>query len=60
MCSRIGHPIDQPVLVSAAVKTAPGVHIQDLHGQVSEMIAAELAGIDTFLVQLREGRFTVY
>ena len=60
LCSRIGQPIDQPVLASAAIKSEPGVHVSELSGAVNEMIAAELADIGSFLERLQKGEFSVY
>jgi S-adenosylmethionine synthetase len=60
LCSRIGHPIDQPVLASAAIKTDPGVSIDELRNQVTGLVAAEFANIDRFLARLRLGEFAVY
>ena len=53
LCSRIGQPTDPPVLVPAAVKTKPGVHV----GEFNKMIAANWLISAVSWNGCKEGRF---
>lgn len=60
LCSKIGAPLGQPVLVAVEVKPAAGVHLHELAGPIRAIISDELAHPDIFLQQMRMGEFTVF
>jgi S-adenosylmethionine synthetase len=59
LCSRIGHPLDEPWSVSVELRLAPGVSRADVESGVREIVHAELRGISSFTERLCRGEFPV-
>jgi S-adenosylmethionine synthetase len=59
LLSRIGTPIDQPVMVSVELQLAPGRRMGDIRQGVEEIIAAELAAVEGFCLELARGAYPV-
>ncbi|MEI6692840.1 MAG: methionine adenosyltransferase [Chlorobium sp.] len=59
LCSQIGKPIDQPLIVSARIITEPGIFLEDIRKPVNMIINAELDDIKHFIGRLSKGELTV-
>lgn len=59
LLSRIGAPIDTPLMASAQVLTRKGVRIGDLSSRISGILEEELARIPSFCTRLASGEFPV-
>ncbi|MCF8080240.1 MAG: methionine adenosyltransferase [Desulfobacterales bacterium] len=58
-CSRIGRPLDQPLLASAQLLPEAGIELADVAPGAAEIIERRLAGIEAFSAELAEGKFPV-
>ncbi|MBJ6726896.1 methionine adenosyltransferase [Geomesophilobacter sediminis] len=59
LLSRIGEPIDQPLMASAQLILEKGVAPEPVARRVEEMMAAEFAGINAFCLALANGAFSI-
>ncbi|WP_342349304.1 methionine adenosyltransferase [uncultured Nitrospira sp.] len=59
MVSRIGAPVNQPLVVSAQVGVNKGYSLKRISGEVQEMIKQELAGMEHFCEALAKGQFGI-
>lgn len=60
LCSQIGVPIDRPLIASAHLNLLPGVALEEIQGQVIEVVERELADIYNFTDRLARGEFSVW
>ena len=60
MVSRIGAPVNQPLVVSAQVGVKKGYSLKRISGEVQELIKYELAEMEGFCEGLAQGQFGVY
>lgn len=59
LLSQIGQPINLPRVATAQVVLEKGTKLQDIQGQVQDIIEESLTDIDKFCMDLVYGRFTV-
>jgi S-adenosylmethionine synthetase len=59
MVSRIGAPVNQPLVVSAQVGVNKGYSLKRISGEVQELIKHELADMEHFCEGLAKGQFEV-
>jgi S-adenosylmethionine synthetase len=59
LVSQIGKPVDKPAIAAARVITKPGTTIENVRGQITEVVDAELERIDKFCVELAEGKIPI-
>jgi len=59
LVSQIGKPIDEPAIAAARVITKPGTTIENVRGEIAEVVDAELERIDKFCMELAEGKIPV-
>jgi len=59
LVSQIGKPIDEPAIAAARVITKPGTTIENVRGEIAEVVDAELQRIDKFCMELAEGKIPV-
>lgn len=55
LCSRIGSPIDQPLLATAQLVPQPGVTLAAVAGPTRRLIDSRLAAISAFTDRLARG-----
>jgi len=60
LCSQIGVSIDRPLIASAHLVLQPDVALDDIRGDVQEIIDRELADIYDFTDRLARGEFSVW
>ncbi|WNM62253.1 methionine adenosyltransferase [Candidatus Nitrospira neomarina] len=60
MVSRIGAPVNEPLVVSAQVGVKKGFSLKRISGEVQELIKHELADMESFCDNLAKGQFGVY
>jgi len=60
LCSQIGVSIDRPLIASAHLVLQPDVALDDIRGDVQEIIDRELADIYNFTDRLARGEFSVW
>jgi len=60
MVSRIGAPVNQPLVVSAQIGVNKGYSLKRISGEVQELIKYELAHMEGFCEALAKGQFGVY
>lgn len=60
MVSRIGAPVNQPLVVSAQVGVNKGYSLKRISGEVQELIKHELAQMEGFCESLAKGQFGVF
>ncbi len=58
-CSRIGTPVNLPLLASASIAPEPGKRFSSIRREAEAIIESELAGMEGFLDRLASGSFTV-
>jgi S-adenosylmethionine synthetase len=58
--SQIGHPIDQPLVCNALVRTRTGVLSEDTRQAITAVIDEHLAGISDVRVKIRTGAITLF
>jgi S-adenosylmethionine synthetase len=58
--SQIGHPIDQPLVCNALVRTRTGVLSEDTQQAIFAVIDEHLAGISDVRVKIRTGAITLF
>ncbi|WP_054032284.1 methionine adenosyltransferase [Desulfatitalea tepidiphila] len=59
LCSRIGSPIDQPMLASVQVALSPDTSAPEMSAAAIEIVEEHLHGIPNFSDQLAQGLFSV-
>ncbi len=59
LVSRIGTPIDNPLMAAAQIVPRRGLAIQDIDRKAEEIITRDFSVIDTFCKELSEGRHPV-
>lgn len=59
LLSRIGAPIDKPLMASAQVLTDNRLRLRDISRQVSVIIERELADISRFCCELSKGKYRI-
>ena len=59
LLSQIGQPINLPRVASAQLILDKGVKLEEVSGQVQEIIESELENIDKFCMDLAYGRITI-
>jgi S-adenosylmethionine synthetase len=59
LVSRIGEPIDRPLIAAAQIMPRPGLKIKDVRPQAEEIIAREFSTIGRFCRELSEGKYPV-
>lgn len=59
LLSRIGAPVDAPVMAAAQVLLEEGQSLSDIRRNVAQIFAAAFAGLDDFCRRLGEGEFPV-
>jgi S-adenosylmethionine synthetase len=60
MVSRIGAPVNQPLVVSAQVGLKKGYSLKRISREIQELIRHELADMESFCEALAKGQFGVY
>ncbi|WP_299234549.1 methionine adenosyltransferase [Natronomonas sp.] len=60
LLSQIGQPIDRPHVADAALVTEDGVSVEDIEGEVSEIIDAELANVTDITQRVIDGELTTF
>jgi S-adenosylmethionine synthetase len=60
LLSRIGEPIDRPVMANAHLVLMRGCDLEDVRLQAQELMDAALGGIDRLCDQLSKGAMTIY
>ncbi len=60
LLSRIGEPIDRPVMANAQLVLMHGCTLEDVRLQSQEILDAALGGIDQLCEQLSNGDLTIY
>jgi S-adenosylmethionine synthetase len=59
LVSRIGEPIDRPLIAAALIMPRPGFKMKDVRPQAEEIIAREFSTIGRFCRELSEGKYPV-
>jgi len=59
LCSQIGRPVDRPMIASARLTPEAGADLSELKHHAFSIIDRELENIETFCLQLAEGRYPV-
>ncbi|MBI4824488.1 MAG: methionine adenosyltransferase [Nitrospirae bacterium] len=59
LLSRIGMPIDKPLMASAQLLLKEGVRLKDISKKVTEILERELSNISSLCDELSEGRYRV-
>jgi S-adenosylmethionine synthetase len=59
LLSQIGKPIDEPAIAGAQVIMKTGNHLEDVRREVEEVMNFELENIDTFCMELAEGKIPI-
>lgn len=59
LLSQIGKPIDEPAIAAAQVVMRKGNRIEDVRGEIEEVINLELENIDRFCMDLAHGRIPI-
>ncbi|ERH02309.1 MAG: archaeal S-adenosylmethionine synthetase [Halonotius sp. J07HN6] len=60
LLSQIGQPIDQPHVADAQVVTEPGVAVEDVDGEIHEIVDRELADVTDITRQVIEGELSTF
>lgn len=60
LLSKIGQPIDQPMVAVAQIITDESCTVKDVQGRVREIIEFELDNIEDFCMELASGKISVY
>ena len=59
LLSRIGLPVDRPLIATARLLLEKGVRVRDVSGRVEDVFARELAGVREFCEALARGEYPV-
>lgn len=59
LVSQIGKPIDQPAIAVARVIPSDGIHIEEVRGEIEEIMNSELEDISKFCKDLAQGKIPV-
>jgi len=59
LVSQIGEPIDQPAIAAAQIIPEEGTRIEEVRGQIVEVMDSELGNIDRFCEELAEGKIPI-
>jgi S-adenosylmethionine synthetase len=60
LLSQIGQPIDQPHVADAQVVTDPGVAVEDVDGEIHEIVDRELADVTDITRQVIDGELSTF
>jgi len=60
LLSKIGQPIDQPMVAVAQIITEESCTVKDVERRVREIIEFELDNIEDFCMELASGKISVY
>jgi len=58
-CSRIGQPLDRPVLASVQILPESGIDAAEVEPRAEKIVEKRLAGIEAFSAELAEGKYPV-
>ncbi len=59
LLSRIGEPVDKPLMANAQLMMAPGRRAEEVAGEVEALFEREFAGINAFCLALARGDYPV-
>jgi S-adenosylmethionine synthetase len=60
LLSQIGQPIDQPHVADAQVVTDPGVAVEDVDGEIHDIVDRELADVTDITRQVIDGELSTF
>jgi S-adenosylmethionine synthetase len=60
LLSRIGTPVDSPVMASAQVLLGEGRKLKDVKSDVSRIVEKELSSVSRFCDELSEGKYSIF
>ena len=59
LLSTIGAPVNDPKIISAQLVLSRGTRIEDVAGEVTELMRSELEDLDSFIDELAEGKIPI-
>jgi len=59
LVSRIGEPVDRPLIAAAQIMPRPGLQLKDVRPRAEEIIGREFSTINRFCRELSEGKYPV-